>query len=74
MHLVNTHISKDCTRKCLVYVDGNGHYHLKQFVVVLTEDNYSDSPSIGIEVKHGRRKFKHIESANRAVKKWLDNK
>ena len=61
MKLVNTHISKDCTRKCLVYVDANGHYI----------PNYYDMNDHGGWVIKIGRKFKHIESLNRAVQKWV---
>ena len=64
MKLVNTHISKDCTRKVLVYVDNNGHYILKRLYLNLLVGMYH------VETK-GKSKFKHIESANRAVQKWL---
>jgi len=63
MKLVNQHISKDCTRKVLVYVDNNGHYHLKRMELVV-------GGGWGTEIT-GRTKFKHIESCNRAVTKWL---
>lgn len=57
--LTNTHISNDSTRKCLVYVDKNGHYEVVRYILGDTM------------VKVGTRKFKHIESANRAVAKWI---
>lgn len=62
MKLVNTYISNDCTKKVLVYVDKNGHYNLRQFI-----------EHVGFieEVHYGRSKFKHIESAQRAIKKWI---
>lgn len=62
MKLTNTHISKDCTRKVLVYVDNNGHYHIEK-----REATYG----ISLIKKQGKTKFKHIESCNRAVQKWL---
>jgi len=63
MKLVNTDISKDCTRKVFVYVDKNGHYHI---------DRYFMFEGAGWAKQNiGRSKFKHIESANRAVAKWI---
>lgn len=63
MRLVNTHINKDCTRKVLVYVDDNGHY-------IIQKRELQGGLMIQIK-KQGRQFFKHIESAQRAITKWL---
>jgi hypothetical protein len=60
MKLTNTYISKDCTRKVLMYVDDNGHYEIIK--KVLQQDGWE---------RVGYRKFKHIESAQRAVNKFI---
>lgn len=62
MKLVNTHLSNDCTRKCLVYADKNNHYHIMR---------YEMERGMMLPQRKGREKFKHIESANRAVQKWV---
>lgn len=64
MKLVNTHISQDCIRKALVYVDRNGHYELERYVT------YQDA-KFPVRARNGRSHFKHIESCNRAVAKWV---
>lgn len=69
MILVNTHISKDCTKKALVYVDDNGHYELERRVYT-GFDGFITGPVYQI-VYHGCTHFKHIESCNRAVAKWM---
>lgn len=73
MKLTNTHISKDCTRKCLVYVDKNGHYHIERYLSYIVEGDFPIQPHHPYwdKVQYGKSKFKHIESANRAVAKWL---
>lgn len=63
MKLTNTYISKDCTRKVLMYVDKNGHYYFRR---IFTESY--DSP---LEEISTSRTYKHIESAQRAVTKWI---
>lgn len=70
LKLTNTHISNDSTRKCLVYVDKNGHYHLKQYQLEYWVSGFSEACGWK-NVQVGRTKFKHIESANRAVAKWI---
>ena len=62
MKLTNTYISDNCTKKCLVYVDENGHYNLIK--KVLMEDGWE-------RVSYGQVTFKKIESLNRAVNKWI---
>ena len=63
MILTNSHISDDCTRKAMVSVDKNGHYNLTRLVMV---------EGVGWAVYiEGRMHFKHIESCNRAVAKWI---
>lgn len=65
MQKVNTHLSNNCKTKCNVYIDANGHYHLERLSFVYGK---------GFErVQYGRTKFKHIESLNRAVNKWINN-
>jgi hypothetical protein len=56
MKKVGTYISNDCTKKVLLYVDRNGHYTVKRLADLTVV---------------GERKFKKIESAQRAVNKWI---
>lgn len=62
MRIVNTHLSDNCTRKCLVFVDRDGFYELSRFALVDGGWRYQ---------KFGRTHFKHIESLQRAVKDWI---
>lgn len=57
MKLVGTYISFDCARKCLLYVDKNGYYHIMRY-------------ELGMPVRKGKEDYKHIESARRAIAKW----
>lgn len=63
MKKTNTHINDSCTRKAVVYCDNNGHYHLERYVF--------ETGKRFVLVQYGKTKFKHIESANRAVQKWI---
>lgn len=63
MKLVNTYISNDCTKKVLVYVDKNNHYTIQRYFM-WEGAGWTKSP-----LKD--RTFKHIESAQRAIKKWI---
>jgi len=63
MKLTNTHISKDCTRKVLMYTDANGHYLLKRYFLW---------DGMGWAFQNiGRQKFKHFHTAERAVNNWI---
>jgi hypothetical protein len=64
MKIVNTHVAKNCTRRCVVSVDDNGHYHV-------TKQELNDVLLMVPAKKQGRTKFKHIESAERAAKRWI---
>ncbi len=57
MKLVGTYISSNCARKCLLYVDKNGYYHIMRY-------------ELGMLVRRGEEDYKHIESARRAMVKW----
>jgi len=47
----------------LVYTDKNGHYNLMRLVMI---------EGVGWALNlSGRKYFKHIESCNRAVAKWV---
>jgi hypothetical protein len=64
MKLTNTYISKDCTRKALMYTDKNGHYIIKRYFLW---------ESVGWAFQNiGRQKFKHFHTAERAVKKFIN--
>lgn len=67
MKLTNIYTSKDCTRKVFVYVDANNHYHLDRRIF----DTMGESGSMYKSVCYGRSKFKHIESAKRAINKFI---
>ncbi len=64
MKLTNTYISKDCTRKVLMYVDKNGHYEIRRYKISPAWQNWE-------YIDKGKEKFKHIESAQRAINKFI---
>ena len=60
MKLVNTYSSRNLTRRCLMYVDRNGHYTVQKREL-----------SDGLMVTVGSRLFRHVEIAKRAIDKWI---
>ena len=62
MKRIGNHISKNCTKTCFVYIDQNGHYHWEQYELIMGKLTL---------IPFGKTKFKHIESCNRAIQKWL---
>jgi len=61
MKLVGTYISFDCSRKCLLYVDKNGYYTIQK----------RELDKDGFMLTVGTKLFRHVESAKRAIDKWI---
>lgn len=60
MKLVNTYSSRNLTRRCLMYVDGNGYYTVQRREL-----------SDGLMLTVSSKLFRHVESAKRAIDKWV---
>lgn len=60
MKLVNTYSSRNLTRRCLMYVDNNGYYTVQRVEL-----------SDGLMLTVGTKLFRHVESAKRAIDKWI---
>lgn len=60
MKLVNTYSSRNLIRRCLMYVDNNGYYTVQKREL-----------SDGLMLTVGTKLFRHVESAKRAIDKWV---
>ena len=60
--LSHTKISKDCSRKAMVYIDKNGHYEVRRYFLW---------ESVGWTKNLKDRTYKHLHTADRAVAKWV---
>ena len=61
MKLVNTYSSRNLTRRCLMYVDGNGYYTVQK----------RELDKDGFMLTVGTKLFRHVTSAKRAIDKWI---